>query len=178
MHFGGKYEPTGLGHFPAGKRRGGLLRLLVVSDSHGDVRALVRAVRSQPDAAWVIHLGDGEQDVEEAQRFLKEKRVMQVSGNCDFCSSLPAVGSILLNGVRIFFTHGHLYGVKGGDSRLKAAARAQGADVVLYGHTHVATAYYEDGLYVLNPGSVRDRGSCGVVDITEAGIVTNLIRER
>ena len=70
--------------------------------------------------------GDGEQDVEEAQRFLKEKRVMQVSGNCDFVPACLPVGSILLNGVRIFFTHGHLYGVEGGDSRLKAAARAQG----------------------------------------------------
>ena len=38
---------------------------------------------------------------------------------------------------RFFLTHGHRYGVKYSTEALAAAAGAAGADVALYGHTHV-----------------------------------------
>ena len=41
------------------------MRVLVVSDSHGDSISLRRAILAQPKAEVVIHLGDGEV---EAQR--------------------------------------------------------------------------------------------------------------
>ena len=36
-----------------------MVRILVVSDSHGDSRALMRALDEQPDARYILHLGDG-----------------------------------------------------------------------------------------------------------------------
>ena len=44
------------------------MRILVVSDTHGDEAALYDALMQQPKAEVVIHLGDGERDVE-AQKF-------------------------------------------------------------------------------------------------------------
>ena len=58
-----------------------------------------------------------------------------------------------------------------------AAGRAREADIVLYGHTHIAYTGYEDGLYILNPGTARPAGgSYGMVDITPAGVVLNVVK--
>lgn len=61
--------------------------------------------------------------------------------------------------------------------RVVCAAKERGADVLLYGHTHVPMTDYEDGLYILNPGSLRS-GTYGVVDLSGAGVVLNIIRCR
>ena len=50
----------------------------------------------------------------------------------------------------------HLWGVKSGTDTAVAAARAMGADILLFGHTHRALCQQlEDGLWVLNPGASR-----------------------
>ena len=57
------------------------------------------------------------------------------------------------------------------------AAREQKADILLFGHTHNAMTDYDDGLYVMNPGSLRGAyATYGILDITEAGIVTNIVK--
>ena len=57
------------------------------------------------------------------------------------------------------------------------AAREEKADILLFGHTHNAMTYYEDGLYVMNPGSCSGyMASYGYIDITDKGeIVTNTV---
>ena len=44
------------------------MRILVVSDTHGDLRSLIKAVDAQRKAEIIVHCGDGE----EQQRFLKD----------------------------------------------------------------------------------------------------------
>ena len=57
-----------------------------------------------------------------------------------------------------------------------SAARRSKADVLLFGHTHVPLAEYRDGVYLLNPGSLNGSfGTYGTLDITSAGIVTNIV---
>lgn len=73
------------------ERKSARMRLLVVSDSHGDSYALYRAIQQQPAAQVVIHLGDGENDMEQAMGLCGEKRVICVRGNCDWGSMLPAL---------------------------------------------------------------------------------------
>ena len=79
---------------------------------------------------------------------------------------------------KILFTHGHMLGVDRSDERLLDFARASRAQVALYGHTHIARIRYENGVYLMNPGSVskpREGGpSYGILDITPAGIVPNI----
>ena len=42
------------------------MRILVVSDSHGNDANLRRAILAQPTAEVVIHLGDGEEELQRA----------------------------------------------------------------------------------------------------------------
>lgn len=156
------------------------MRLLVVSDSHGDEGALLRALEAQPTARVVIHLGDGAREMAAVAEGCPERTVYGVRGNCDWTSD--AAGLVYardetVGGKRIFFTHGHLYGVKSDLLRVTCAARERGADILLYGHTHVPFTVYDDGLYILNPGSLAG-GAYGIVDITAAGIVPSLLRLR
>jgi putative phosphoesterase len=153
------------------------LRILVVSDTHRDRAALRQAVLSQPKAEAVIHLGDGAEEAEEMKRDFPEKMFLLVRGNCDWGSTLPTEGLAAFAGKNIFYTHGYTYRVKLGLYDAVSAARRKKADVLLFGHTHSALTEYRDGLYVMNPGSLNgSRGTYGTLDITPAGIVTNIVR--
>ncbi len=158
------------------------MRILVVSDTHGDVYSLQQAVAQQPKAEVIIHLGDGAGEAADLKLQYPEKAVLQVRGNWDWKSDLPVFGVQTIEGKRFFFTHGHAYRAKSGMSDLIMAARENHADILLFGHTHRAVTDYEDGLYIMNPGSLSGSGSgkktYGVVDITEAGIVTNVMNLR
>ena len=154
------------------------MRILVASDTHHDKNSLYQAILSQPTAQVVIHLGDGADEAEEMRYAFPDRMFLQVRGNCDWGSSLPVVGEITLEGKKIMYTHGHAYQVKYGTYDLISAARDRKADIVLYGHTHQAETRYEDGLYIMNPGSLAGNGSYGIVDLTKAGIVTNIVVSR
>ncbi len=152
------------------------MRILVVSDTHRDRAALRRAVLSQPQARTVIHLGDGAEEAADVRADFPEKRFLIVRGNCDWDSALPTEGLATFAGKNIFYTHGYTYHVKLTLSPAIAAARKNKADVLLYGHTHEALTRYEDGLYIMNPGSLRGSfGTYGTLDITPAGIVANIV---
>lgn len=152
------------------------MRILVVSDTHRDFYTLRQLVEQHREADVVVHLGDGEEEMEDVKALQENKMVVMVRGNCDWGSSLPAQVQLLLGGKRIFACHGHTYGVKHSLSALmEQAARCQ-ADVVLFGHTHMPLEQYQDGVYYLNPGSLRYTGSYGIVDITPAGIVAYVAR--
>lgn len=154
------------------------MRILVVSDTHGDLFTLMRAVRSQPAAEIIIHCGDGEAQAEELRLAFPDKKIVAVRGNCDWTSTLPAVETLRVNGKTIFITHGHLYKVKMTMYNIICAARENKADVVVFGHTHNAMTDYDDGLYILNPGSCHGYGATyGYIDITDKGdIVTNTVK--
>ena len=145
------------------------MRILVVSDTHGHVYRLEKAIRSQPDIDMMIHLGDGERDIESVSHLLKVP-VVAVCGNCDLYSALPECELLDVGGKRLYITHGYKEKVKYGDALLRQTARNRNADIALYGHTHVPVNDYDDGLFVFNPGSVRE-GSFGFIDILPSGII-------
>lgn len=154
-------------------------RLLVLSDSHGDTAAVYRAIAAQPEADTVLHLGDGAADLAAVAPSFPRLSYFQVRGNGDYFASgaIPYAREECFEGKRFFLTHGHLYGVKSGLFRVVCAAKERDADVLLYGHTHLPMTDYEDGLYLLNPGSLRG-GTYGVVDLSGAGVVLNILRCR
>lgn len=153
------------------------MRILVLSDTHGDVSSVRQVLMRQPKAEIVFHLGDGAQDLMDLRSSFPEKMFLQIRGNCDWGSSLPYDEEIELEGVKIFASHGHLYQVKLGEAELLEAARRRGAAIVLYGHTHVPDNRYEEGLYIFNPGSLHGyHGTYGYIDITKQGIVTNIVK--
>lgn len=152
------------------------MRILVLSDSHRNSALIHEAIKAQPTAEVVIHLGDSEVDMSAIAAQYPEKMFVCVLGNCDWGVDLPTFSVKELNGVKLFCTHGHRYGVKSGLETAKAAAREAGAQVLLYGHTHQAVTDYDNGLYILNPGALKGiYPSYGTLDLTEQGIVSNII---
>ena len=139
------------------------MKILVLSDSHRSVGAMYDAAMiEQPDA--IIHLGDYVSDAEELSYALDTIDFYEVRGNCDFASCAPERMFTEIDGVRCFLTHGHLFGVKTGLTRLELEARRLGAQATLFGHTHRAFCEEHDGLWIMNPGAARD-GCYGVLEI-------------
>ena len=111
------------------------LKILVLSDSHRAIGAMYdAAMLEDPDA--IMHLGDHVSDAEELSYALDLIDFYMVRGNCDFGAQAPETILTELGGVRLFLTHGHLFGVKSGMSRLKLEADRVGANIALFGHTH------------------------------------------
>lgn len=155
------------------------MRILVLSDSHGNDQSIARAMDAQPQAAALLFLGDGERDLDLARALNPKLPICAVQGNCDWGSQLSYEERMVFASKTFFFTHGHTYYVKHGLSQFLSAARCAGANVALYGHTHEPYVGYEDGLYIMNPGSVSGsrtgKATYGYVDITAAGIVCNIV---
>ena len=156
------------------------MKIVVFSDSHGNPMPLKKIIKANQDADMFIHLGDGEGDVEEISKAIEDKRFLHVTGNCDWQSKCSYEKIAICNGRRIFCSHGHRYGVKGGLAMLIDNAKASQADIALFGHTHCPVVDYLDGIYVMNPGSVSfprdfEPPSYGIIDITEDGIEMDII---
>lgn len=131
------------------------MKILVFSDSHRSLAGMYSAIEiHQPDQ--VIHLGDLQRDAEEVAYAYPRLPICMVPGNCDGWTTDPLKKQITLAGKRILLSHGHLWGVKRGYEAALADARAAGADILLFGHTHRALCRrLEDGLYMMNPGTSR-----------------------
>ncbi len=154
------------------------MRILVVSDTHGDFHSLNRALQAQPTAEMIVHCGDGAEQQQYIKETQRDKQVVIVRGNCDWSSDAPVFEVTEAGGKRIFVTHGHMYNAKFTLQQLVYAAREQQADILLFGHTHQAMTDYIDGLYMMNPGSCHGYyATYGIIDITDKGdVVTNIVR--
>ncbi|MBR1482841.1 MAG: metallophosphoesterase [Ruminococcus sp.] len=154
------------------------MRILVLSDTHGDFYSMMKAIDATADAEVIIHCGDGREQIETLIEKFPEKQIIAVRGNCDWGSRFPDVQTAEVAGKTIFVTHGNLYQVKFSPYQLICAGRENHADIVCFGHTHCAMTDYEDGMYILNPGSCHGYGATfGVIDITPKGeIVTNIVK--
>lgn len=141
------------------------MKILVVSDSHSALRFMKKCVeRIKPDA--VVHLGDYYDDGEALAEINPYIPVHQVAGNCDKYRCPIHAREMLcyrLGGVMTYMTHGHALHVKSGIGGLVAEAGRYGAQVALYGHTHIPDCHREEnGMWVLNPGSAAH--SAGVLE--------------
>ncbi len=156
------------------------MRVVVISDSHGHGSIVDRIIRREDSADAIIFLGDVTSDIEDFTYEYRDKKFYIVSGNCDMFSNFPYTTVADIADVKIFITHGHSLGVKSGIGAVIAAAKQSNCKIALYGHTHVPNIKYEDGVYVVNPGSCarsRDGGnSYAVIDIRENGILPSIIR--
>ena len=127
------------------------MKIGVLSDSHSRHSALRGLIALGP-IDMLFHLGDHCSDLSEEA--VGKIPFYRVRGNCDFSGSIPYFLTLDLGGRRFFLTHGHLLGVKTGVGRLICKAKEIGADAVLFGHTHMPMQENEQGILLLNPGSV------------------------
>jgi putative phosphoesterase len=155
------------------------MRALVFSDSHGRGSRVEAAILEQENVKHVFFLGDRVSDIEHLPELYPDVNFYTVPGNCDFSFSSMHTKSVTLCGRKIIYTHGHAFSVKSGTERLIAYARAAGADIILYGHTHLPETTYLDGLYVVNPGSIgkgQRFDSYATIDIENSGIFANIVK--
>ena len=142
------------------------MKILVFSDSHRALGTMYDAIeRLRPDA--VLHLGDHLEDAESMESVFSGVDFYHVPGNCDYTAQIPANLEIEVDGVRIFLTHGHLFGVKSGTQRLLLEAQRRGVTLALFGHTHQAFCEEIDGVTLFNPGCCgrfTSRPSYGVIE--------------
>ena len=134
------------------------MKILVFSDTHGMTAGAVAAVKAHPDVKEIIHLGDNTRDAYEIEK-LTGVNVTAVRGNCDY-SAEPEKLLIVRGGCKLFLTHEHRYGVGYSLLRLALAAEEAGADAALFGHTHRSACEYENGIMILNPGSISSPRGC------------------
>jgi len=142
-----------------------MMRVLVVSDSHGDFSTLRRIYErerkggqaGEEPLALLIHLGDGVFDAMLLQR-MTGIRVEAVNGNNDPRGAFPDELCIQLEGVRVYMNHGHNLGVRSGLQLLTRAAWKEKAGLALFGHLHRDVLVEKRGLTLFNPGAASHWG--------------------
>jgi hypothetical protein len=146
-------------------------RILLFSDSHG-VAAAMKALRARVEADapdLVCFLGDAlyhgprngvpldyDTKVSADEFNAMAERIVAVRGNCDaeidqYMLSFPLLGTcatVVVDGVRLFLSHGHLWGPDEQLPPLPAGA------IVATGHTHVPTVERVHDRWCFNPGSI------------------------
>lgn len=130
------------------------MRILIVSDTHGQEDNLEKVLQKTGMPDHVIHLGDSENG-EAHIREMITCPLHIVAGNCDFFSRLPKTQIVEIGNLRILITHGHYYYVSVGTRDLVEDAKANGCAVAMFGHTHRPFFDQSDReVTVLNPGSL------------------------
>ena len=155
------------------------MRIVVISDSHRNSGVIDKILTSQKDCEHIFFLGDNEGDIDDFTYMYPNKNFYVVCGNCDFASMSPLSNIANIENTRIFYTHGHTLNVKYTLENLKNTAKNLNCKIALYGHTHIPNILYEDGLYIVNPGSCskprNSNASYAVIDITDNGIMPIII---
>lgn len=145
------------------------LRILVLSDSHGDYFTMQKAIKAQPSAEVVVYLGDGYRDFERCKPLLEGKRIYAVKGNNDDCD-YPCNQIITVGGVKIYITHGNSEYVGFSLGKIIGIARENDCTIALHGHTHVQNETCYDGVRVFCPGAIKSN-EYGVIDIIDGGVI-------
>lgn len=129
------------------------MKILVLSDSHKNLLNL-KKILNEVEYDFVLFLGDYVADILNFSKKIKDKLFI-VKGNCDGDINFDDDLLLEMAGKKIFMTHGHCYGVKMGMGKLFEKATEMGADIVVFGHTHIPfQTRLENGIIVLNPGSL------------------------
>lgn len=150
--------------------KGGVMRLFIISDIHGSLYYLKKAIEIFERGGYdkLVILGDelyhgprnplpkdySPKDVIEILNSYKDK-IIAIRGNCDsevdqMVLKYPIMSDytmIYLGGRRVYLTHGHIYNM---DNPLHMSE----GDIMLYGHFHIPMLEKKDGKYFFNPGSI------------------------
>ena len=153
------------------------VRIAVISDTHGSVDLALQAVKSVGPVDAVVHLGDFRHDgLALAKRV--SVPVHAVRGDND-----PWDGEKELvldfEGHRVFATHGHYYNVDASLDDLVQAARKIGAEAALFGHDHKPRVERQEGILLVNPGSlffVENKKTFAMLEIISDELTARIIK--
>ena len=126
---------------------------LIISDTHGDDTNLRRLLTMYPRPDMLIHAGDADGSGP-YYRSLVRCPLHIVVGNNDYSAFGDTSEAFRFAGHTIFLTHGHRQNVYRGLDSLLYAAEEAGADIAVFGHTHIPLAERIGDILVINPGSL------------------------
>jgi putative phosphoesterase len=157
-----------------------MVRVAVLSDTHGDLSALAHVLAQLGKVDWLLHAGDYLRDAAPAARRLglDPGRVRAVIGNCDYHLIEPVQDRFAIEGVSFLLVHGHHDGVKMGHDRIYYRAREAGARVVVFGHSHIPVNDDDGNVLLFNPGSLsqprlaHQPPTCGLLELENGAIVS------
>ncbi len=141
------------------------MKAIIISDTHGYTDEIHDIIEKENDADALFFLGDGANDLANIELLYPQLKMYKVLGNCDFRHDLPGHAYVTIDGVNIFYTHGHLYYVKRHFREIVGVAKHNDAHIVMFGHTHIPFCDEVKGITLFNPGAVSgNRGGkhgCG-----------------
>ncbi len=160
------------------------MKILLMSDTHGEQEAARRILQEHAAADLKIHLGDVGFPLQE----IDECSI--VKGNHDRSHRLPKKLKLTLEGRKAICLHGDIFddetvqevlAMKHAQNddimdlcmrtlygKLAAYAKRKGCDTLFFGHTHHQSFTEVDGVVLINPGSVcygTPHSGYGVVEI-------------
>jgi putative phosphoesterase len=151
------------------------MKILLVSDSHGKFDLLHRIYKKEK-AEYVLFAGDYSNDGVELSYVEDSSEYLIVKGNCDVEDyANPAMIDTKIGEYKILLTHGHLHGVKKTYNILIDDAKNIDADIVVFGHTHIPHFEIYEGIYLINPGAVKDK-KYAIIEINGKDIEVKLKR--
>ena len=132
------------------------MKILLVSDSHGDYESLDRLLNMFPNMDLYLHAGDSEQDEFSIKPFIS------VRGNCDHYYDFQ-------NFLVIPSPQGNIY-VQHTPYVSKSVISKHNAKIVIHGHTHIRRNEKVNDILYVNPGAIsyaRDKyeGSYAILNI-------------
>lgn len=150
------------------------MKYMIISDIHGGIYKLnkVLDIYYNEHCSKLLILGDlfdygssiNRNDIVNRLNIMKYS-IIAVRGNCDnnikdILFDMPYINKIDLNNKSIILTHGHLYD--------KEYLSNLDVDIILTGHSHVASIENIDNKLFLNPGSIsksrRGDNSFAIID--------------
>lgn len=163
------------------------MTIAVVSDTHGNLAALRRAVsdiRSAHHIDLFIHLGDDYDDAQVFEEFSCDYvRVPGVFSDHYVEGSVPNRVMKEFEGWRFLLSHtrqSHANDLPE-DLKPEELIAAKRVDVVLYGHTHTPQLAEENGILFVNPGHLKKEDKKGhaatyaIMDVERNGITVKIV---
>lgn len=153
-----------------------MAKVLVISDVHGNKEQL-KTLISENEFTHIIFCGDMIRDLEE----INHPNIVKVKGNWDewvIDRDNLFDEEVVVEGVKIFVTHGHRYDVKRGLGGLIRRVEGKGFNLVCYGHTHIQDFEVVNDIAYLNPGAFSyfkgGKQTFAVVEIEDGKFIVNM----
>lgn len=123
--------------------------IIAFSDSHG-YRLPERFVQILDETDYIFFLGDGLQGL--SNLFVKDN-FYAVKGNCDYLPFDEEL-EVQVEDIKFLLTHGNRQNARHDHLNLLYRGKETNADCVLFGHTHISSIEFTDGIHLINPGSI------------------------
>ena len=156
------------------------MRILLLSDTHTSTSFIDCINHENCDICF--HAGDSQLIASE----FNSLPLLGVCGNCDFGAGFHESINFSTEKYNYLVVHGHNDNVKYDLENLALRAKNEGANIAIYGHTHVVNVEKIDDIILINPGSyVQSRSKypntymvfdeeSGIIELKEA-ITYNVI---